>query len=398
MNFNYRVGLGGFLASEAIQRDLERDGHSGVGNFGLTDQQLALRWIQTYIEAFSGDKNNVTIYGESAGGMSVAHQLAARTPATFHRAISMSGTLTTIPTWPLEHHERHFRALLKYLRLDADVPDVLEKLRAIPQETIAAATLPLEGVFVCTGNPCDDGVFHAKPPSFDGISSPPSWLRSFMIGDVYHEGMIFTGTLKDYDYADLHGRLGTRVSEDMACTILALYDIHPSTPVTDIQLRWQDVAGDALFKVPNRLILQRSKIQQSYGYHFDQRSHLDNVLKGLAYHALDLLYVFPNLRETMSPGQIKLSNQMMHDWIDFAYGKDPWERFGVAQKWMVYGPDNKSRELSEDEDEDVRKYSRIDRILDMGCYEALVDVVDNICVKRDAMGQFRLPNGVHKSV
>jgi hypothetical protein len=100
----------------------------------------------------------------------------------------------------------------------------------------------------------------------------------------------------------------------------------------------------------------------------------------------------------MSLGQIELSDQMMHNWIDFAYGEDPWDRFSDSQKWMVYGPDNTSMVLSEEEDEDVRKYSRIDEILDMGCYEALVEVVDTICVKRDAMGQFRVANGMPKSV
>jgi carboxylesterase type B len=160
VKFNYRVGLGGFLASKAIKDDLEKDGFEGVGNFGLYDHQIALEWASRYISSFGGDPTNVTIYGESAGGMSIFHQLAAKNPAPFHRVISISGHLNTLATWPLERHEKHFRALLTHLGIDADSPSALEQLLAVPQDTFAATTLHVESVFVATGNPCGDGVFH----------------------------------------------------------------------------------------------------------------------------------------------------------------------------------------------------------------------------------------------
>jgi carboxylesterase type B len=55
VNLNYRVGLGGFLASAAIKEDIKRDGLEGVGNFGLYDQQVALHWVNHYIASFGGD-------------------------------------------------------------------------------------------------------------------------------------------------------------------------------------------------------------------------------------------------------------------------------------------------------------------------------------------------------
>lgn len=203
VNFNYRVGLGGFLASAAIKSDLERDGYEGVGNFGLYDQQVALQWVNRYIASFGGDPDNITIYGESAGGMSVSHQVAARNPAPFHRAIAMSGHLNTIPTWSLAQHEKHYRALLTYLGIDPDSPASLDQLRAVPQDVVAAATLPVEGVFVATGNPCNDGVFHTQAPSFNKIGSPPKWLKSYMIGDTYDEGMILRQAFAEEDFSSL---------------------------------------------------------------------------------------------------------------------------------------------------------------------------------------------------
>lgn len=101
VSVSYRVELFGFLASQAIEDDLAPDGYRGAGNFGLTDQQTALEWVQQYISDFNSDPTKVTIFGESAGGMSVAHQIWAAQPTVFHRAVSLSGNLNTIPTWSL---------------------------------------------------------------------------------------------------------------------------------------------------------------------------------------------------------------------------------------------------------------------------------------------------------
>ncbi|KAL1889471.1 hypothetical protein Sste5346_008849 [Sporothrix stenoceras] len=70
VQFNYRVGMFGFLASESIQEN-------GDLNVGLLDQRKALQWVQDYIHLFGGDPNHVVIHGASAGGGSVAHHMAA---------------------------------------------------------------------------------------------------------------------------------------------------------------------------------------------------------------------------------------------------------------------------------------------------------------------------------
>ena len=72
-SFNYRLGLGGFLASRQIAADLRKDGFDGNGNFGLTDQRVAAEWVQTYIEQFGGDRDNVCATGHSAGAISIGY-------------------------------------------------------------------------------------------------------------------------------------------------------------------------------------------------------------------------------------------------------------------------------------------------------------------------------------
>jgi para-nitrobenzyl esterase len=96
VTFNYRLGALGFLAHPALA-----DGPGGpAGNYGLMDQQAALRWVQRNISRFGGDPHNVTIAGQSAGGLSVLAQLVSHdSRGLFQRAIVQSGdfALTQLP-------------------------------------------------------------------------------------------------------------------------------------------------------------------------------------------------------------------------------------------------------------------------------------------------------------
>ena len=89
VTINYRLGALGFLAHPALA---SRPG-GPAGNYGLMDQQAALRWVQANIGRFGGDPHNVTIAGESAGGLSVLAQLVSRgSRGLFQRAIIQSGS------------------------------------------------------------------------------------------------------------------------------------------------------------------------------------------------------------------------------------------------------------------------------------------------------------------
>ena len=87
VTINYRLGVLGFLAHPA----LDAEGHL-AGNYGFMDQQYALGWVQRNIAAFGGDPGRLTIFGESAGGLSIYSQLASPLAAgLFQRAIAQSG-------------------------------------------------------------------------------------------------------------------------------------------------------------------------------------------------------------------------------------------------------------------------------------------------------------------
>lgn len=89
VTINYRLGIFGFLADPALAAESST---GSTGNYGLLDQIAALQWVQRNIAAFGGDPDNVTIAGQSAGGISV--QILASSPVTrglFHKAIIQSG-------------------------------------------------------------------------------------------------------------------------------------------------------------------------------------------------------------------------------------------------------------------------------------------------------------------
>src|SRR5665213_1747110 len=134
---NYRLGLLGFLAHPALEEPgqtwLDGRDWAGCGNWGLADQVAALAWVRDHIAGFGGDPDNVTLFGESTGGMSVSTLMA--TPAAtglFHKAIVESG-----PPYTCTIEVAADRAERLAERLG--VPCTRDALVALPPERLVAA-------------------------------------------------------------------------------------------------------------------------------------------------------------------------------------------------------------------------------------------------------------------
>ncbi|CAN5296109.1 carboxylesterase/lipase family protein [soil metagenome] len=164
VSINYRLGRLGFFAHPALTAANADSG--ALGNYALMDQIAALRWVQANVAGFGGDPANVTIFGQSAGGLSVATLMASpMATGLFARAIVMSGGARYGAKGPVSvaRAERTGQALARQFGVDGDDAKALDQLRSIPAERLAQSTS-----FAALFAPLPDGSMPAWGPVIDG--------------------------------------------------------------------------------------------------------------------------------------------------------------------------------------------------------------------------------------
>lgn len=118
VTLNYRLSAFGFMSLGSAEYP---------GNMALRDQQLALRWVNEHIDQFGGDPNQVTLFGESAGGSSVHLQMLTETSErNFQRAILMSGTSANF--WAVSRQSDHRQKMMDFGTVDKRSLVLFEKI------------------------------------------------------------------------------------------------------------------------------------------------------------------------------------------------------------------------------------------------------------------------------
>lgn len=186
VTLNYRVNIFGFLASKDL---VDEDGL--VGNYGIRDQLLALKWVNRNIAHFGGDKGNVTIFGESAGAASVGWQVGGIDPL-FRRAIAQSGGASTMGYQSVETHEKLWHLLLTHFGIDLQDPERVQKARAISMPDLLkfqAANPSLQWAACVESGP--KAIWAAHPDVRIAKGEYVESLESLMLGCTQDEGSIF---------------------------------------------------------------------------------------------------------------------------------------------------------------------------------------------------------------
>ena len=197
VSFNYRIGRFGFFAHPQLTREA---GDQPLGNYGFMDQLAALQWIKRNAAAFGGDPGNVTISGESAGGMSVNVLLTSpQSRGLFAKAVVMSGgDGGTAPT-PLAGAEKIGQDFAAGKGIAPDDPKALEKLRALPAEQV------VDGMNLATfRQPAAASTYHG--PFVDGKVAIDSGA-AFAAGRMHAVPVMIGATS-----ADIGGRTGYMVA------------------------------------------------------------------------------------------------------------------------------------------------------------------------------------------
>jgi para-nitrobenzyl esterase len=335
VTINYRLGALGFLADSSLAS------HAGgpSGNYGLMDQQAALRWVQRNIRGFGGNPRNVTVFGESAGGLSTLSQLVSPgARGLFQHAIVESGTyaLTQATLASAEASGAAFAAKV------GCTSNTAACLRSVPVATILAN----ENVGTGGYQPNIDG--DVLPQSIGtALSSGQFNHVPVIIGTNHDEWRLFVGlsqaeggpavTAANYQ-SMISGTLG--VSAAVAAVIAAQYPLSDfSSPAAALGA----VGTDAIFAC-NAQTAEDSlaRYVPTYAYEFSDENAPEVFLppEGFPYgaaHASEIQYLFKFNAEafpaTLAPAQQQLAATMRGYWTNLAKFGTPaggWPRFSAA--------------------------------------------------------------------
>lgn len=353
VTINYRLGALGFLAhpalsAEAVDPDTDNDlDHApSSGNYGIMDQQLALRWVERNIEAFGGDPHNVTIFGESAGGLSTFSNLVSpRARGLFEKAIVESGAyrlnLPSLAT--AEAQGTAFATAAGCTDQTAACLRSLTVAQVLAKENPAGYVTNVDARVLpqSIDTALAAGEFN-RVPVING-SNHDEWRLFVALNDVF-AGII--PTPGNYPQV-IAATLGIPVAA--TGPIVALYP--PGTTTESTELALGALGTDAIFACPAHFASAlTSQFVPTFAYEFNDENAPEDFLPfaGFPYgaaHASELQYLF-GVRPTVpispfTPDQQQLSGNMVEYWTAFAANGNPnhlgipnWPAFSVAGEEM----------------------------------------------------------------
>ncbi|MBB5858333.1 carboxylesterase/lipase family protein [Amycolatopsis umgeniensis] len=339
---NYRLGIFGFLAHEAFGEH--------AGNYGLQDQQAALRWVQRNIARFGGDPHNVTIYGASAGGSSVcAHTVSPSSAGLFQRGISESGEYNSLlgvdTVWQAQDCKAKLPTEKQAQRAGARFAaavgcGVAAEAAACLRGASAAALLKQAG----HGREPDSGTI---APIVNGTTLPMSPGEAFATGRV-NDVSLMHGVARDETQlpsastpAD-YNRLVNQQYGEHANAVRRTYPL-VRFPAPAPFLAFRTIVADSNSVCPSALNNERlARHIPVYAYQMDDTDvppqfFLDPTKPNGAYHIAEWLLLLPD-GVKLNANQQVLSDQLVAQWTGFARTGDP--TVDGTPRWEPYTEDN----------------------------------------------------------
>jgi para-nitrobenzyl esterase len=340
VTINYRLGPLGFLAHPALS---EESANGASGNYGLLDQIAALQWVRANIAGFGGDPANVTVFGESAGAISILDLLVSPlAEGLFDRAIAQSGIMldygfgvtTAVTPGEAEAAGEDFVSLLGVEQSG----DVLAQMRAkTPDELLEAAA-----VYANESGLMERGV--AWKPAADGYVLPDLPTKLWAAGEC-HRVPLLIGSNADEGNAFVTGLVVSpgkyeaqmrKIFGEYADEALALY---PDTGTTGIDSGLSRMLTEVGFASTARFAARSMETSTDAAAYLYQFTRLPRVSPMGAFHGIEIPYVMGNVALFSSLGVIvqtdyDLSEMIMGYWTRFAATGDP--NGGGAPEWPKY--------------------------------------------------------------
>jgi para-nitrobenzyl esterase len=337
VSLNYRLGVLGFTyLGDAIGPEL-----GGSGSLGVQDAVAALRWVRENIAHFGGDPNNVTIFGESAGAMSVGTLLAMpEARGLFHKAILQSGAANSVKN--TDTATRHAKELFSLLGLDDVTLDALQKL---PIEALIEAHQALTTAHAREGlisAPVVDGTVLDRPP-LEAVEEGAASDVPLLIGTNRDEWRLFGLFDPVFMATDEKG---------LASALDALLADHAEVAIATYRQRLGDVSpavllasvmSDSIFRVPAIRLAEAQHRAGGSAWMYLFTWEVPEAKNGLgSCHALELPFVFNTLDKPAAELFVghdappELARDLNATWAAFARFGDPGR--GAFGEWPAYDP------------------------------------------------------------
>jgi len=341
VTINYRMGILGFLAHPALSAESRRN---VSGNYGLLDQIAALRWVNRNIAAFGGDASNVTIAGESAGGLSVMYLMAApEARGLFSKAVAQSAYMISAPELRGTTHGG--------VAAEPVGPWLAEKLGAgdLPGLRSMDAVALTEGAaaagffpfFVIDGRVLPRQVIEM----FDRGEQPKiPILAGFNSGEIRSLKVLLPPAPADSTAYEKQIRVSYG---DLAESFLQQY------PAADFAESMLATTRDALYGwTAERLVAKQTAAGvPSFLYYFDHGYPAEARLNLHAFHGSEIPFVFGTTDKTPAnwpkvpdtPVEAQLTDAMLSYWATFARSGEPtakgqpaWPPYGSTRAYMAF--------------------------------------------------------------
>ena len=318
VSINYRLNIFGFFAHPQMSNQ--------TGNFGLEDEILALQWVKDHIAAFGGDPENITYFGESAGGAHVSYLIASPMGKDlFKRGIIQSGAYNLF-NWTSKDKAEELGLKTQTI---LNAPD-LQTMKTLSAENILSASIDLN---------------HPYGPNIDGALIPNNLTKLFDEGSFNNvDLMIGSNKNEDYMYIDESvtekdiNRLIENYYPDDRDKMLSWLDLEDPRLAMDHLTTNQATLCPSVF-IARSLSKNGNNV---YQYHFTRMR--EGSEKILSYHGAEIPYVFNTHDEWLPTNEddTQLTEAMMEYWVEFAKKGTPnsinnptWKEFGTEESYLI---------------------------------------------------------------